>query len=358
MFANRFDLRFKSRSLNMIADVFRSLARRPSDAADAARIANRSANVIVNAQIDEIGLDVAVNVRVGCKRMLPDGVQRRSDCHMRLMRDAKRCKAAVDATDDLQMEIAKLGSAWNNTIGLRRGDTVLDDDDDASKGLQSGQWTITGLLRVGWMEVGHRSKRSQESNGVGETHRCVDGLVCLARIAESVIQDRLAAWIDDIPDGRSLHIRRAYDATQRRLTFGRFEDVARPYARYLIPDTEREGRYISVPWSVYHSMYPRSRPSIGIVDVLASDASLHTTREDRTKDSRNVKIKPLILSAGDAGTLNDTVDSSCFPISLTQIAALSARLHVITMSESPDACTVNDRRRAFARMILKDYKNV
>ena len=91
------------------------------------------------------------------------------------------------------------------------------------------------------------------------------------------MQDRLKRWINEIPDGRSMHICRSYDATQRRLSFGRFGDVARPCARYLIPDPDHYGRYRVVSWSRYHEMHPRAHPSYGILDVLASAASLHTT---------------------------------------------------------------------------------
>ena len=66
----------------------------------------------------------------------------------------------------------------------------------------------------------------------------------------------------------------------------------------------------------------------------------------------------MILGKGDSGTLHDAVDGSCKPISVPGIIDLSQRFGVITMSESPDACTVNDRKRSFTRMLLKDCKNV
>ena len=151
----------------MIIDVFRGLAPCPDDAAMDAGDAN---DVDTNADAFAVGLNILPDAKSKGKRMLPDGLDRRSSCHMHMLREAKRVKGMDDAQVQMREDLAKLGSAWNDTVGLRRGDMVLDDTDDL-KGLQSSQWTMTGLLRVGWQEVGHRSKRSQDSNGVGATHR-------------------------------------------------------------------------------------------------------------------------------------------------------------------------------------------
>ena len=213
-------------------------------------------------------------------------------------------------------------------------------------------------MKAGWMEIGHRVKRSQDSNGVGENHRSMDALVCFARLVESALDDGVKEWIDGIPDGGSMHMNRAYDSTKRRLALGRFEDVARPNAMYVIPDPDREGKWKAVGWAKFHEKYPRSRPSIGIIDVLAQSVSLHTTRVDGIKDSRLIKIKPIALASGSAGTLNSAIEGSCSQVAIDRIILLAQRLHVITIGESPDACNVNERKRAFTRMMLRDCRHV
>lgn len=39
------------------------------------------------------------------------------------------------------------------------------------------------MLTLGWSQVGRRAHRSATEQGVGESHRCSDALVCLASLA-------------------------------------------------------------------------------------------------------------------------------------------------------------------------------
>ena len=91
----------------MIIDVFRGLAPCPDDAAMDGGDAN---DVDTNADEFAVGLNLLPDAKGKGKRMLPDGLDRRSSCHMHMLREAKRVKGVDDAQVQMREDLAKLGS--------------------------------------------------------------------------------------------------------------------------------------------------------------------------------------------------------------------------------------------------------
>eukprot|EP00959_Pyramimonas_sp_CCMP1952_P420905 8817352-Pyramimonas_sp.AAC.1 len=64
------------------------------------------------------------------------------------------------------------------------------------------------------------------------------------------------------------------------LNFGSLQEVLRPRARYLVPDPDdpAQRKYRAVSWDEFRRRFPRSRPSKGLLEVLATEFEFLTLR--------------------------------------------------------------------------------
>ncbi len=90
---------------------------------------------------------------------LPPDVAYHSHGHARLMRDGKRIKQVIDARANDIPKLAATSGAWNDAFGLRQGDRIAHEAEPPMR--HAKQWTVPGLMRKGWKEVG----------GAGHHHR-------------------------------------------------------------------------------------------------------------------------------------------------------------------------------------------
>ena len=282
-----------------------------------------SAIVACEEPSDNIGvafnaLQLPAKKRRVSQNLLPAGVERRSPGHAIIMRAAKRMKVLTNKVVTDRQSLQARGEAWNVEHGLRVGDRVLldstDNEDDKRQGVHPRQWTYSGLMKIGWREVGSRGSQGQSGPvGLNETHRQLDACVSLARAAELSSALELGAWLDHLPAGGTLHIERHFDATPLRLSFGALQGRLQENSSYLIPDNNRPGMLKKVSWDEFHQVYPSVAPNSGILEVMAQSLSVHTTTELNgitVKQSRQCLIAPSILQRANASVTFSAVDKS------------------------------------------------
>lgn len=203
--------------------------------------------------------------------LLPKGVAHRSGAHALLMRAAKERHVAERRLQQATSSATALAKAWDGEHGLRLGDNIeLDVRSDRGLnivgGEQPNQWTHHGLLKVAWKEVGRAySVHGRGTSGVGATRAHGDALLMLASSLTIAERAALNAWLGRLDPAGALHISRHYDPTQFMLKFGKYHEALQPFARFLVPDLARPGRYKSVAWTEFSKAFPRANPGKGLV---------------------------------------------------------------------------------------------
>lgn len=288
------------------------------------------------------------------KRTLPEGVERRSHAHMALARQAKAMRAMEKATESSRSDLHALGAAWNAELGLRQGDRVA--LDGVAEGAQPTTWTHSGLMQVGWREVGDRGRHHRGPGGVGETRRHADALVCLASACQKASSDALQRWLADLPEGATLHVVRQFDPTPLLLKFGRFCGEMQPWARYLVPDPECEGKLKSVDWDTYRGVFPKAAPGRGVCEVMAQSLSLHSTSGPGmdSVDSRYHLVAPSIMTRANASVTLSAVEAACPQLVGDGLEELAQKCSWITLSDTPDNNATNNRVRAHVESMLPE----
>ena len=278
--------------------------------------------------------------------LLPEGVGHRSHGHAALMRKGIELRVERNRNADKESGRLALGGAWNECHGLRVGDCIeVEAKDGTGRPLHPNTWTHGGLIKVGRGALGKHGASSRGANGVGGTHRQTDGLLCLARAIQKSSGGRWSARLSDIRANQAVHVERHYDATQLFLRLGSQQDVLQPSARYLIPDAARPGRFRSVPWGEYHAMHPRSTPSKGLVEFMAQTVDVYTSDAHHVEDTRCLLIAPSILSHANASVTFEVIERGTPEFTFDALLALASNRKLVTLSEAPDNCGVNKRKK-------------
>lgn len=290
-------------------------------------------------------LSATVHASSSSGSALPAGVAHMSAGHTRIMRDAKRLKQEQDARAADSSSLASLGAAWNAEMGLRSGERIQSGGGESAA--QPLQWNIEGVLKLAWKEVGPHAPRRKGPGGANETRRPLDALCSVAQAVCVRMRASLSTWLTELRAGGSLHINRFYDATPFRVHFGGLQEDLMQHARYLVPDNDSRSGFRAVAWDEFCKAYPRSKPFRGVVEVMAQNGSVHTSSPSGISDSRRVFMHPQILCHADASTTHSAVEAAIPELSLEGINAVAARLRVVTLSETPDNCSANMRKRGF-----------
>ena len=150
------------------------------------------------------------------------------------MRNSKLVRQAERSHAEEHDGFVALSTAWNCHLGLRQGDRVHTAGQYRENNFQPNTWSHDGLVACGWNEVGQGySRHAHGEAGVGESRRCLDALGTLASCVNEVISQAVASFLDEIPDGGTVHINRHFDPTPLILSFGRFQEDLQFSALYL-----------------------------------------------------------------------------------------------------------------------------
>ena len=164
---------------------------------------------------------------------------------------------------DRSNKFDKLADAWDG-MTLRHGELVDRSDGKRHKrdpadatSLHPNQWTIPGLLRVAYRNVGsHRLCLS----GIGLTTHGEAALSVTASLIEHLQAERLSEELLAVSNGnfRSLVLNINHDASPMLLKFGRLHSVVSPHARYLFYDKEK-GRWTLKSFEVFKGLTKKRR---------------------------------------------------------------------------------------------------
>lgn len=206
-------------------------------------------------------------------------------------------------------------------------------------------WTHEGLVKVGWREVGRHGRTTiGDAAGVGETRRGIDAVAILASTVDIMTQRSLSQFVDDLPQNGHLHINRHFDATPLIMGFGLLEPTLRPSARYCVKD-ESTAKWTTVPWSEYHKIYPKAKPTKGTLEVLATELDIHA-EDGMMLHSRIVHVPPRILMKADASSTYVALDTAATALNHQNLRLLADRLKLLTLSDIPDnaACMLRCKK--------------
>lgn len=256
-------------------------------------------------------------------------------------------------------EGSALQSCWNSQR-LREGDRVGSDDETTRAGGNAPadhatKYTVGGILRISWMQLG-AIKTMRE--GMDGSHKEVEILATTAAVVGYEQQAWLATIYDKLKtSGVSPCIYKAYDATPRRMRFGKLQQEMAPNARYAWwnKDTKK--------WEImrlcdYMARSGRAQAMLrsGILDLMAATTECNWVNKDGTLDGFVEFDMPRILEDASASCIYAATESGRF--SYDGCLQLAEATLFLAVSETPDACSGNRRKIEAGAQKLRCRSNI
>lgn len=273
-------------------------------------------------------------------------VQHRSLVHMALMRARKAELAQLRGAPAADGDFSMLCWAWDQAFGLRHGDCAARSQAGSdSTSHHPNQWTLEGLCRQGWAQVGLRSAAMHGRQGVGETRRGMAALATVAVAADTTMRAACRQALQALRGaGRSLVIAKHHDATPLQLHFGRLEDLLRPHALYAGTDQETgEWKLVSF---LEHCRRNGGKPrsTKGVVEFFAQAWFLHWDTEHGCHE-QPLHVMPTVLQRGNASTIYNATEGPNAAIPLNTVRELAKDLTYVLVCEIPDSLSANMRKK-------------
>lgn len=311
---------------------------------------------------------------------------------IRYINQCRKVKMLGVARERDRIGFRNLATAWNQRLGLRRGDRVTLDgavrtcgakttrvrkrravgDNLAQNSSHPNSWTLEGMLTVGFQGIGQavaasrsrarfrrqprdgadagtaRPKAARESStvqvGEAASGRMLSATSAVASLFGTAQADAIAKCLASLRERRgSMFVGVCYDATPLHITFGALAEHLQGSARYLVLDRE-SGKWTAVPLAKYMGVRKRSIPQTGISELFAQSTTLSWFDGDQFI-SRTVLVPPRFIQDGRASTVyravNDGVKSLCVD---TALPLLCEEMRWIMICETPDNAGANQRK--------------
>jgi hypothetical protein len=306
-------------------------------------------------------------LRSGQKRRRGDsGFKRRSAA---LLAHARRAINS-EVSPELQ-DLRALRCRFNNRQ-LRYGDRCREDYGRAGKQCEGepstkrhkmhvNQWVASGSQLAAYAGVGRRAAAVKaHGNQLGRTRRSCDLACASARahqramvsgVEAKILSPCLAGVVE------SLTVQRAYDAISIIVNFGRLKSRVSAHARYFI--LGEDNKWKAVRLSEWRVLRKQDSPARGSLELLAQQIHVGVAFSNDTVLEESVLVAPRFLEAGKSSVIFAATEKAVNGLSTRELNALATGGHVpyLFISEIPDACRANKRKRAEVITILMDTKN-
>jgi hypothetical protein len=268
--------------------------------------------------------------------------------HICFLNKARQAKQTNRKLEKLQHDQSAINSAWNEQR-LRFGDKVGHAIGN-SAGCHPNTWDIATVSRNAWKQIG---KSRLIRSGIDGMHRALSVLATVASVLQYAQTSFVSNETQDLIDSGSCPvINRFYDATPIRVAFGQLQQQVYPHARYSLQVDDT--KWIPVSYAEYQKNHPeRPLPRFGTLELLGQGATCFYADAKLELHGFRIISPPVFLQRGNASTLHraceDAIPQLSFESGLHRIAA-HAKYGIV--SELPDACSANNRKKAKAFSML------
>ena len=217
-----------------------------------------------------------------------DGPLRRGQAHMAYMRECKKVRRQERVVAEHRAKSSELESAWN-AERMRAGDCVGDLPADCARAPHPNQWPAASVLRAGFKQLGDNKTLRSGLDGVSREL----GILTAVSSAFWLEQESyLSAEMERVYEERvSPSVCKFYDASPRRMAFGRLQCQLMPHARYPIFENDK---WKSVPPQEYLAKCPsRALLNYGTLDVLACAQEMRYLAPDGTYHGQSKTAKDI-----------------------------------------------------------------
>ena len=274
---------------------------------EADAVAFNCLGIIFDPDTAACGLSDLPDARSHCKRSLNayTGDNYRSQSHSQYLVQCKRAKQAERKLQDKDKSTVAIESAWN-AGRVRVGDHVgAHPDADGERKPHPNQWPMQGVMTSAWRQVG--SVKTLRT-GVDAMSRELAVLSTVASAALDAHKDYVDNKLASFRRRRlSLAINLFYDASPRLVHFGRLQSALMPHARYPF---YKDGRWHCLKLEDFLKVRPNHAVlTKGVLDVMASGASVWAIEEDGHQDAFKYLAAPIFISDSGASTILSCLDS-------------------------------------------------
>ena len=268
-----------------------------------------------------------------------------------------REKAAVSAGHK------QTDAAWNSKR-LRYGDKVgpvLEAEQHGAKDgkafVHPNQWDPQGVISLAWSCAGANKNDRSGIDGQHRNESILSTVACaMQRTQESFVAGRIK-YVET--HGCIPFLLRHYDATPKRLRFGRLQAELAPHARYAIPCGERQDQWRVVTYEEYAKTRRDVRSiRFGILECLAQGHFLHWTEPGGDWGSMSIICSPQVLTSATGSTIYRAVDHRVPGLDPASLRDLCSRVPFMWYAEMPDACAANRRKKAKTLQEHADIDNL
>ena len=260
------------------------------------------------------------------------------------------CSGGARPKRKLDERYASLATVWNRRC-LRLGDMVRDvmEDEDRMKNHHADQWSISGLLRTAWRNVG----RGWKAGGVhidGSRH-ALGPLSLVASVIPNAHNKKNTERLDvNAANSAGINVFQLYDATPLKMWFGALQAESASVASYFILSGDRWQR---VSFEQYEKKNPRAKVRYGTWELFAQRAQCNCARqsgEHYTIEKQQVACLPVIAEACNASVMWSAMMGACgSSFSVDAINDLADKKRWVVCAEAPDGHKANKRLQAQLR---------
>ena len=254
---------------------------------------------------------------------------------------------------------------------LRHGDRAQRPAGGDQQWTHPNTYTIPGLIRSGFANVGMHVRSIQGEATVTCSRRLLESLCTVASVAQALMQQGAAKLRSQLDGFKSLVLNRFYDSTPMFLRFGRFESKLSTQARYLKPVEPVAGGYVrwkTIPYEEYKKLHPNSAPQMGVLEVNASSSLLAYASWDDEQEgeqwestlqqhTQEVIFPPALLQRGTSSCIYGAAETSSPSFSIAELKKWAAASpdHVAILNDCPDNSKPNGRaKKAMAAALPED----
>ena len=292
------------------------------------------------------GESSALGLLFGASQPKKAPLNRGTTAHPLFLHACKRPRLAERRTAELQEERRPVDQAWD--LGrLRSGDRL-----GAHNAYSSNQFSFAGVLKAAWNQIGRI--RTLRHGGIESVSHELDVLCTVSAAARRVQSEFVAASLAELVKNKdsTLVVQRFYDATPVRVRFGQLQGVLEPIARYPLFDDQTQ-RWKTVSLDDFREATGRShRMQWGTVELLGQGLTCQqlTDGPAGTLEGFEIVAPPQVLQAANSSCIYAATEDLC-PELVSRptgqgLAEIRKVCKMVLLSELPDACKPNLRKRA------------
>ena len=266
-------------------------------------------------------------------------------------------------------EYDKLADAYD-AFPLRQGD-LAQRSTASSTGGHSNAYTVAGLIRQGFANIGSATRSQKGRVGIVGGRRGLESLCSVAGMFYRFFQRASAAFANALADASpgAVVILRHVDSTPLHVSFGELQAELAQAAKYFRPVVRVDPvtglqtvGWQAVSYDEYRSLHPRSRPRAGVLELLAMHGSVVSAPacpvgEVAPLTMQRAIVPPVFIESTAASCVYLAVNTADPSLSNTTAKKIVRTVGCVIVSDTTDGCRANIRYKHATAAYFDDTPN-